>query len=302
MPKTSRIQSMTGFARAGGEDGARTWNWEAKSVNGKGLELRFRLPPGSDTLEARARTLAAEHFKRGNISIALTVKRGSTRGQYRINEDLLSRLLETVERYESGHIGFGRPGIDVLLSVKGVVEPLEEEEELDDDARAARDVAMIADLGNAFAALAAMRAVEGERLNTVLGGHLDEIERLCTAADEIAETQPVAIRARLTEQLTEILSGMAIINEERLVQEAALLASRADVREEIDRLRAHLQQARDLLQGGGVVGRKLDFLCQEFTREANTLCSKAAEMQLTRIGIDLKTVIEQFREQVQNIE
>ncbi len=293
---------MTGFARAGGEDGGRAWNWEAKSVNGKGLELRFRLPPGTDTLEARARALAAEHFKRGNISIALTVKRGVARSQYRINEDLLGRLLETVDRYEADHVGFGRPGIDVLLGVKGVVEPLEEEEELDDDARAARDAAMLADLGTAFAALATMRGVEGERLNAVLSGHLNEIERLCVAADVVAETQPGAIRARLTEQLNEILNGMASINEERLVQEAALLASRADVREEIDRLRAHLQQARDLLRDGGVVGRKLDFLCQEFTREANTLCSKAAEMDLTRIGIDLKTVIEQFREQVQNIE
>jgi uncharacterized protein (TIGR00255 family) len=293
---------MTGYARTVGNDGPRTWTWEVKSVNGKGLEARFRLPQGSDALELPGRALAAERFKRGNLSVSLSLRREGTRGQYRVNEELLTHLLNTVSRLDAGHVRYERPSLDVLMTVKGVVEAVEEEEADDEDARRARDAKMLADLGAAFDALGTMRTAEGERLATVLGAQLNEIERLTRSAEGLGETQPAAIRDRLMQQLADLMGSIPAISEERLLQEAALLATRADVREELDRLESHLTAARELIKAGGVVGRKLDFLCQEFTREANTLCSKASGVELTRIGIELKTVIEQFREQVQNIE
>ena len=302
MASPSPLQSMTGYARTAGSDGARSWTWEVKSVNGKGLETRFRLPPGSDSLELPGRALAAERFKRGNLSVSLTLRRDGAKGQYRVNDDLLKRLLATISELDAGHIRYERPSLDVLMNVKGVVEAIEEEEADDEDARRAREAKLLGDLRSAFDALAAMRAAEGERLATVLDAQLDEIEKLTRAAEELGETQPEAIRERLTQQLADVMGAIPAMPEERLLQEVALLATRADIREEIDRLKSHVVAARELIKTGGVVGRKLDFLCQEFTREANTLCSKAAGVELTKIGIELKTVIEQFREQVQNIE
>jgi uncharacterized protein (TIGR00255 family) len=290
---------MTGFARAVGEDDGRTWNWEIKSVNGKGLEVRCRLPLGLESLEAGARALAAERFKRGNLSVSLTFKREAGRGQYRINDELLRHLIATIATLDTDNRE--PPRLDVLLTVKGVVETAEDQEE-DEDQKRAREARMLSDLASALDALAEMRAVEGGRLAVVLNGQLDEVERLTSAAAALAETQPDAIRARLVAQLAELLGAAPALSEERLIQEVALLATRADVREELDRLRSHLAAARQLIGEGAVVGRKLDFLCQEFTREANTLCSKAQDVEMTRIGIELKTVIEQFREQVQNIE
>ena len=293
---------MTGFARAAGDDGERSWIWEVKSVNGKGLEVRCRLPQGSEGLELPARSLAAERFKRGNLSLSLTLRREGGRGQYQVNEDLLRSLLDTIARLDAGHIRYERPSLDVLMNVKGVVEAVDEDGREDEDARRAREAKMLGDLGRALDSLAAMRAQEGTRLIAVLEGQLAEIERLTSAAEVVAEIQPEAIRARLQQQLAELLGATPALPEERLLQELALLATRADVREELDRLTSHLAAARQLGGEGIVVGRKLDFLCQEFTREANTLCSKAAGVGLTRIGIELKTTIEQFREQVQNVE
>ena len=296
---SSRLQSMTGFARAAGDDGVRSWAWEVKSVNGKGLDVRCRLPQGGEALEVGVRSQTAERFKRGNISVNLTLRRESARGQYRVNEDLLRHLLDTVTAF--GTAGREPPSLDVLMNVKGVVEPAEEDEE-DDDHKRIRDGKMLADLGTALAALFEMRAQEGARLAVVLYAQLDAVARLTEAAAGLAENQPNAIRARFEAQLAELLGAASALSEERLMQEVAVLATRADVREELDRLRAHLAAARQLIKEGAVVGRKLDFLCQEFTREANTLCSKAQDVEMTRIGIELKTVIEQFREQVQNIE
>jgi uncharacterized protein (TIGR00255 family) len=302
MAAASPLQSMTGYARTVGEDGARAWSWEVKSVNGKGLDVRCRLPQGNDSLELPARALAAERFKRGNLSVSLTLRRDGAKGQYRVNEELLKHLLETVARLDAGHIRYERPSIDVLMNVKGVVDSADEDEIEDDEQRRAREAKILADLGKAFEALAGMRGAEGARLAAVLEAQLGEIERLTEAAEVLAEIQPEAIRVRLAQQLADLTGAMPALSEERLMQELALLATRADVREELDRLKSHLEAARQLIREGGVVGRKLDFLCQEFTREANTLCSKAAGVELTRIGIELKTVIEQFREQVQNIE
>ena len=288
---------MTGFARATGESDGRSWNWEVKSVNGKGLDVRCRLPSGSDALEAAVRSKAAEKLKRGNISVSLTVRRDVAESQYRVNEDLLRRLLESASALDTTY----QPRVDILLNVKGVVETADEAEE-DEERKKARDVKILADLGVVLDALVTMRSQEGARLGVVLSEQIDEIERLTEAAAGQAEMQPAAIRARLVASLADLIGAAPALSEDRLIQEAALLATRADVREELDRLRAHVAAARQLVADGNVVGRKLDFLCQEFTREANTLCSKAQDVEMTRIGIELKTVIEQFREQVQNIE
>jgi len=288
---------MTGFARASGTSDGSSWTWEVKSVNGKGLEVRCRLPSGNDALEAAVRGQAAERFKRGNLSVSLTVRRDQAQGQYRVNEELLHRLLESAMAADTTY----QPRVDILFNVKGVVEAAEEPGE-DEDQKKARDARMLKDLATAFEALAGMRADEGRRLGIVLSDQIAEIERLTEAASGLAENQPGAIRARLMASLADLLGASPALAEDRLIQEVALLATRADVREELDRLRAHAAAARQLVSDGNVVGRKLDFLCQEFTREANTLCSKAQDVDMTRIGIELKTVIEQFREQVQNIE
>jgi uncharacterized protein (TIGR00255 family) len=294
---TSRLSSMTGFARATGEADGRSWNWEVKSVNGKGLDVRCRLPSGSDALEVAVRASAMERLKRGNVSVSLSVRREQAQGQYRVNEELLRHLLETAMAVDTTY----QPHVDVLLNVKGVVETADEADE-DEDQRKSREAKMLVDLGIALDALAKMRAEEGRRLGIVLSQQITEVERLTAAASDLAETQPAAIRARLMASLADLLGAAPALPEDRLIQEVALLATKADVREELDRLRAHISAARQLIGDGNVVGRKLDFLCQEFTREANTLCSKAQDVDMTRIGIELKTVIEQFREQVQNIE
>lgn len=288
---------MTGFARATGESDGRSWNWEVKSVNGKGLDVRCRLPSGSDALEVAVRASAMERLKRGNVSVSLSVRREQAQGQYRVNEELLRHLLETAMAVDTTY----QPHVDVLLNVKGVVETADEADE-DEDQRKSREAKMLVDLGIALNALAKMRAEEGRRLGIVLSEQITEVERLTAAASDLAETQPAAIRARLMASLADLLGAAPALPEDRLIQEVALLATKADVREELDRLRAHIAAARQLIGDGNVVGRKLDFLCQEFTREANTLCSKAQDVDMTRIGIELKTVIEQFREQVQNIE
>jgi uncharacterized protein (TIGR00255 family) len=288
---------MTGFARATGEEDGRSWNWEIKSVNGKGLDVRCRLPQGAEFLEAGVRTQTAEKIKRGSISVSLTLRRDARVGQYRVNEELLRHLLDTASKVDEIY----QPRLDVLMNVKGVVEIAEEADE-DDDQKRVRETKMLVDFGAALDALAAMRADEGRRLGVVLNGQIDDIERLTAAAAAMAENQPTAIQARLRAQLADLIGAAPALSEDRLIQEVALLATRADVREELDRLRAHIAAARQLVKDGNVVGRKLDFLCQEFTREANTMCSKAQDVDMTKVGIDLKTVIEQFREQVQNIE
>ncbi len=187
-----------------------------------------------------------------------------------------------------------------LLSLPGVLEPAEDDE--GEDAAEARANALIATLGTALDGLAGARTDEGAKLEAIAADHLGDIETLCQAAGELAATQPEALQSRLTERLAELLDGETRVAEDRLTQEVALLAAKADVREELDRLAAHVDAARALIKGGGPVGRKLDFLCQEFNREANTLCSKSSDLELTRVGLDLKAAVERLREQIQNIE
>ncbi len=296
---------MTGFARAEGVDAADLhpglhWAWEVKSVNGRNLEVRCRLPPGFEILEPAARAAVAERFKRGNVALTLTLARGGEPPRVRINRALLDQLMALAAEY-AGKGKAEAPRLDSLLAVRGVVEVVEEAEPSEEQ-RAVRFARMNETLAQALAALAAMRHEEGGRLATLVGQHLDAIEELRRHAAATAATQPAALKARLKAQVDALLEASPALSEERLAHEAALLVTKVDVREELDRLSAHVAAARKLLAEGGAVGRKFDFLCQEFNREANTLCSKSADVELTAIGLDLKAAIDQLREQVQNIE
>ncbi len=290
---------MTGFARADGADDSQRWTWELKSVNARNLDVRFRLPPGHDHIEAAARSDIAARFQRGNVSVHLGLKRGEQVLRMRVNRDALAAMLALAD--ELGAVDDVAPSpAAALLSLPGVLEPAEDE--VGEDEAAAREAALIATLGDALDGLARARADEGARLETIVAGHLGEIERLCAAAGELAATQPDALQRRLTDQLAELLDGDTRVAEDRLAQEVALLAAKADVREELDRLAAHVEAARALLAEAGAVGRRLDFLCQELNREANTLCSKSSDLELTRVGLGLKAAVERLREQIQNIE
>jgi uncharacterized protein (TIGR00255 family) len=293
------IASMTGFARAEGAVGDFGWTWELKSVNGRNLDLRCRFPSGYEHLDGFVRARVAEVLKRGNLAITLTVDDAASQGRLTINRDALEQILGIAA--ELGHkISAEPPRIDGLLALKGVLDV--ELPQIDAAEAAKRSEALQHGFGQAIDGLSEMRRVEGQRLADLLLAHLTEIERLCKAARTSAGAQPLAIRQKVEKQFAELLQGLAPLSEERLAQEAAMLAGKADVREELDRLAAHVAAARDLIAKGGAVGRKLDFLCQEFNREANTLCSKSADIGLTSLGIELKAAVEQLREQIQNIE
>jgi len=295
----SIVSSMTGFARAEGAVDAHAWAVEIKSVNGRGLDVRCRLPGGLDALEPVARSLATQKLKRGNVSITVTLNRTTEGGQIRVNRALLAELIAVAREIEG--MGAAPPRVDALLTVRGVIESGNDESDTP-ELRARLEAAVSNGLAQAMDQLIQGRTAEGRHLAALLHGHIDEIERLTAAAAASAAAQPDALRARLKAQLDEILGAAASVPEERLAQELALAVGRSDVREELDRLRAHVDGARTLLAEGGAIGRRFDFLCQEFNREANTLCSKSADVALTRIGLDLKAAIEQLREQVQNVE
>jgi uncharacterized protein (TIGR00255 family) len=293
------IVSMTGFAEAqGSRDGAR-WRWEAKSVNGRGLDLRLRLPPGFDSIEMAARVLANGRFKRGNIQASLTFEAASGARGLRIDAAALASAVK-IAKEVAAETGLSPASIDGLLALKGVIV---QDEGLEADSRehADRDAAILESLAAAFDALARARAGEGAKLAAMLDAQIGEIARLTEAAGAAAAAQPAALRDRLVQQIADLLAP-GTFSPERLEQEIALLAVRADIREELDRLKAHVEEARRMLASGEAVGRKLDFLAQEFNREANTLCSKSSDVALTRIGLDLKAVIDQFREQAMNVE
>jgi uncharacterized protein (TIGR00255 family) len=290
---------MTGFARADGADAVRTWTWEARSVNGKSLDIRCRVPSGYDALEQVARKAATDRFRRGNISLSLSVERTAGAADFRINRDLFDRVL-ALRGELIGRVRDEMPSFEGLMAIRGMIEPVEAPESA--DAAAARDAAIAGSLDALFDALATARVEEGARLETVVVAHLAAISGLVEQAAASAAAQPEAIRARLQTLVGELIDAEPSLPADRLAQEAALLVGKADVREEIDRLRAHLAAAEDLLSDGVAVGRRFDFLCQEFNREANTLCSKSADVALTRIGLDLKAAVEQLREQIQNVE
>jgi uncharacterized protein (TIGR00255 family) len=293
------LKSMTGFARGDGMHGDTSWNWEARSVNGRTLDLRFRLPTGFEALEIRARGLAQEKLARGNCTINLWVRRETGRAEIRLNETAL-RQAEAVAERARDLTGLKHARLDTLLGMRGVVETAEAEES--EEALAALHLAMIASLAGTLDELVRARSGEGERLQAVIEKQLKTIARLIEIAAAAAAQQPAAIAARLAELVARLSEASATLDPERLHQEALLLAARADIQEELDRLRAHVAAANELIASGQPVGRKFDFLAQEFNREANTICSKAADIETTRTGLELKTVIDQLREQVQNIE
>ncbi len=293
------VASMTGFARGTGRDGQLTWTWEAKSVNGRGLDIRCRLPAGMDSLEPGARRAAAERFRRGSLVLSLQTDRASGESRVRVNRAALDQLVAVLGELRR-EVDAAPPVIDGLLNIRGIVELVDEEESPEDQDR--RAAAMLASLDETLDALRAARQEEGGRIAAVLSDQLDTIAGLAAAAADRATLQPAALRRRLEEQVAELLDAVPQLTEERLSQEVALLLVKADVREEIDRVRVHVAAARELLAQGGPCGRRLDFLCQEFNREAKTLCAKATDVELTRIGLELKAAIDQFREQTQNVE
>lgn len=293
------LKSMTGFGRAEGMGEGLSWLWEVRSVNGRGLDVRLRLPPGGDALETRVREAVAKRFSRGNISVSLQVQRDIGGTELRLNEQALEQVLKAAEHIH--HLtGCERPRAEGLLALKGVLEVVEPVE--DEAAAKVRQDAMIADLERALEALAASRVGEGARLQDVLVAQLVEIDRLVAIVRDSPSRSADAIARRLAEQVRRLVDTGAGLDPDRLHQEAVLLATRADVEEELQRLKAHTAAAHEHLAEEAAVGRKLDFLTQEFNREANTLCSKANAPDITRAGLALKAVIDQMREQVQNIE
>lgn len=293
------IASMTGFARAQGATGAWRWSWEVRSVNAKGLDLRLRVPSGFDALEAAARTAAAARLSRGSVSATFCYAREGEAVAVAVNGPALEALV-TAGRAAADRFGLPAPTLDALLAVKGIVEVIEAEQTQEDAERIVREAAQ--GFESALSALVEMRLTEGAALKAVLHERLEAMAALIAAAEALPERRTDAIRARLEDQVRALLGSGAPLDADRLHQEAALLAAKADVREELDRLTAHVAAAHALLDAGGPVGRKLDFLSQEFNREANTLCSKSNAVALTQIGLDLKLLVDQFREQIQNIE
>lgn len=293
------LQSMTGFGRAAADHDGTAIAWELKSVNGKSLEARLRLPPGLERLEQPVRQAIQKRFARGNIQAGLTLSRAALAAQPVVNEEFLKDLAGLAQRLQE-QFGVASATADGLLALRGVLETPDAIE--DEETRAALDAAILAALDAALDALEAARREEGSALGGLLLGHLDGIEALTLRAEADPSREPAAIRARLAEQVRLLLGSGQPLDEARLHMEAAFLATRADIREEIDRLKTHIASGRALLAAGGPAGRKLDFLSQEFNRESNTLCSKSNAASVTAIGLELKAVVDQFREQVQNLE
>lgn len=293
------LSSMTGFARSHGASGPYTFEWELKSVNAKGFDLRLRLPPGWDDLEASAKKRAGEVLSRGTVYANLNVKRANAVSTIRINEDVLASVVKVAHAL-AGKIDAVAPSIDGLLAIKGVIEVVEPESNEEED-KAARTAAFAA-FEQALADLVEMRRREGVTLGQILSQRMDEIERLARKAEAAPGRKPEAIRARLAEQIAALLETSDRFDVDRLNQEAIMIATRADIREELDRIASHIAQAREMIGKGGAVGRRLDFLAQEFNREVNTCCSKSNDIELTNTGLAMKNVVEQFREQVQNLE
>ncbi len=293
------LSSMTGFARSHGASGSYAWSWEIKSVNAKGLELRLRLPPGFDAVEIPVRTRGAETLSRGNVYATLTVNREGIAPVVRINEPVLKAIINAVGNL-SGKVDAEKPRLDGLLGLRGVIDVADAEES--EEEKAAAEDAIVKGFVQALKGLSEMRRHEGEAIGRVLSARLDEMAALSARAEAAPGRQPEAVKKKLADQIAVLLDASSRFDPDRLHQEAVLLAGKADIREELDRLAAHIAQAHKLMAGGGAIGRRLDFLSQELNRETNTLCAKSNDVELTNIGLELKSVVEQFREQVQNLE
>jgi len=293
------LSSMTGFARGHGVCGSYSWAWEIKSVNGKGLDLRLRTPPGWDAVEVPVRSRVSEALTRGSVQANLTVERSGAQPVVHVNAAVLDAVLAAA-RQLAPKIEAAPPSLDGLLALKGVIEVTNSEES--EEERRGAEAAVVAGFAEVVGALNDMRHHEGAALGRVLSARLDEIMTLAQRAEQAPGRKPEAIRARLAEQVATLLAQSDRFDPDRLHQEAIMIATKADVREELDRLAAHVAQAKHLIDQGGPIGRRLDFLAQELNREANTLCAKANDVELTNIGLELKAAVEQFREQVQNVE
>lgn len=293
-----QLSGMTGFARVTGEESWGAWAWEAKSVNGRSLDVRVNFPPGFEALEREVKALASEAFNRGSLQVSLRIDLAAGAGGAVIDHALLGTLADAARKALGAELT--ADAVATLMTVKGVVET---------SGSSLRDLAgdeaamavLSAGAKAAIAQLAEGRRAEGRALMEMLSVHLDQVEALSAEAARLAATQPGLIKAKLQKQLEE-LDREGRVDAERFAAEAALSAARADVREELDRLGAHVKSGRELLKAGSPAGRKIDFLAQELNREANTLCSKSASLDLTNAGLSLKGVIDQFKEQAANVE
>jgi uncharacterized protein (TIGR00255 family) len=293
------LKSMTGFARTDGTHEQIRWFWEVRSVNGRSLDVRLRLPSGLERLEPRVRARCQEQLVRGNCTISLALKRDAGQMEIRLNQAALGEAMAVAEQAQKQTL-LEPAKLDTLLGMRGVVEVAEPDES--EEQREAFAAALLAGLADALDQLVAARVAEGQRLEEVIEAQLSAIDILVSQATAIMAQQPDLIAARLREQIAKLDEAGASLDPERLHQEGLLLAAKADIQEELDRLTAHVAAARELIASGQPAGRKLEFLAQEFNREANTTCSKAAGIEISRIGLELKSVIDQLREQVQNIE
>ena len=293
------LQSMTGFARSQGQFDETSWVWELRSVNGKGLDLRIRVPNGFEVIEVAARNLLSKHFKRGNIQINLSVSQSAASTIPYINQEAVKSLLSAAKELQS-QVGGELPTAAEVMAMRGVVEL--GEKELDDDKKDRRNKDILESLDQAALALVEMRQVEGEAIAKVLETQVARISELHSAIEANKARTPEAIKAQLKAQVDQLIENSSEFDEQRLYQEAAILAAKADLQEELDRLVVHVKAAEELLAGEGPVGRRLDFLAQEFNRECNTICSKSNSAEVTSIGLDMKLIIDQFREQLQNME
>lgn len=293
------LKSMTGFARGEGRLGHHSWQWEARTVNGRGLDVRLRMPPGYEAIEQTVRDTCKKYLARGNCALALSVQRDSGETAAQLNEVLFRQVVQAAERARE-LVDAAAPTLDGLLSLRGVIETTELEE--DESAEKERQEAILSDLKDLLLQVVAARMAEGEHLASAISSHVDEIEELVGTIERAPSCTPEAINNRLRERIEKLIGEAPQLDEQRLYQEAVLLAAKADVKEELDRLRAHCEAARELLRNDKPVGRRLEFLAQEFNREANTICSKSNDIDVTQAGLALKTAIDRMREQVQNIE
>ena len=294
------LQSMTGFARVDGSNADYSWVWELRSVNGKGLDVRFRVPSGCEALEVSCRTVLAKHFSRGNIQASLQLNRNKeSAGGISVNETVLEAVIEAAKAIQS-KVGGELPDVADLMNVKGVLEV--SEVEADDASLAARNQELLASFKAACDQLSQMRNSEGAAIVSALSEQINQVDQLTTQIIENDARKPEAIRENLEAQISRITQANDELDKERLHQEAVIVAAKADLQEELDRLQAHVIAAREHLSGEGPIGRKLEFLAQEFNRECNTICSKSNAVEVTGLGLEMKLAIDQFREQLQNLE
>ena len=293
------LKSMTGFASGGSSFGGYSWTFEVKSVNAKGLDIRSRVPSFLDGLDIEIKKLVSQSLNRGTIFVNLTIERDGSASDFTINTDLLDSLIETASSY-AGRQGIAPASVDGLLNIKGVIDF--SSKGLDDDIKNQLLEALIKNLQSVVSQLIDARSSEGQRMNDLLSNNMDEMVTLVNSAEKCAAVRIDTVRERFQANVERLLQDDSIVSKDRLEQEIAMLAVKADITEEIDRLRSHITEAREIMTSDDAAGRRLDFLSQEFNREANTLCSKSNDKDLTRIGLAMKILIDQFREQIQNIE